>query len=351
MEFKATDIAAFLNGEVIGDSNVKVSGISKIEEGQPGTLSFLANPKYESYIYSTLASIVLVNNSFQPRSEIKTTLIKVKDAYQAFASLLDLYVQAKKEIRTGIENPTQIHETAKIGEDVYVGAFTCIGNKSEIGNESKIFPQVFIGDNVTVGEKCIIYAGVRIYDDSVIGNNCILHSGVVIGSDGFGFAPQEDGTYKKIPQLGNVVLEDNVEIGSNSAIDCGTFGSTIIRKGAKIDNLVQIAHNCEIGENTVIAGQTGLAGSCKVGKNCKFAGQVGLAGHLTIGDNVQIGAQSGVSKSIKDNEIVLSSPAFNYKDAIKTYTIIRNLPKLRQEVIQLQKDVKSMKKASSDGSE
>lgn len=351
MEFKATDIAAFLNGEIVGDSNVKVSGISKIEEGQPGTLSFLANPKYESYIYTTRASIVLVNNSFQPRSEIKTTLIKVKDAYQAFASLLDLYVQAKKDGRKGIENQTQIHETAKIGEDVYIGAFTSIGRNASIGNESKIFPQVFIGDNVSVGDNCIIYAGVRVYDDCVIGNNCILHSGAVVGSDGFGFAPQDDGTYKKIPQLGNVVLEDDVEIGANTAIDCGTFGSTIIRKGAKIDNLVQIAHNCDIGENTVIAGQTGLAGSCKVGKNCKFAGQVGLAGHLTIGNNVQIGAQSGVSKSIKDNEIVLSSPAVNYKDAIKTYTIIRNLPKLREEVIQLQKDVKSMKKADSADSE
>ncbi len=347
MEFKATDIAAFLHGEIIGESNVKVSGISKIEEGQPGTLSFLANPKYENYIYNTLASIVLVNKSFEPKASIKATLIKVENAYQAFASLLDLYSKAKKESRKGIETPTQIHDTAELGEELYIGAFTSVGRNAKIGNGTKIYPQVYIGDNVLVGENCIVYAGVRIYDDSVIGNNCILHSGAVIGSDGFGFAPQDDGTYKKIPQLGNVVLEDDVEIGANSAIDCGTFGSTILRKGVKIDNLVQIAHNCEIGENTVIAGQTGLAGSSKVGKNCKFAGQVGLAGHLTIGDNVQIGAQSGVSKSIKDNEIVLSSPAFNYKDAIKTYTIIRNLPKLREEVIQLQKDVKSMKKADS----
>ncbi len=347
MEFKASDIAAFLKGEVVGDSNVKVSGISKIEEGEPGTLSFLANPKYENYIYSTRASIVLVNNTFQPRSEIKSTLIKVENAYQAFGSLLDLYVQAKKDSRKGIESQTHIHETAELGEDIYIGAFTSIGRNAKIGNASKIFPQVFVGDNVTIGENCIIYAGVKIYDDSVIGSNCILHSGAVVGSDGFGFAQQEDKTYKKIPQLGNVVLEDDVEIGANTAIDCGTFGSTIIRKGAKIDNLVQIAHNCEIGENTVIAGQTGLAGSCKVGKNCRFAGQVGLAGHLTIGDNVQIGAQSGVSKSIKDNEIVLSSPAVNYREAIKTYTIIRNLPRLRDDVIQLQKDVKSMKKADS----
>lgn len=350
MEFKATDIASFLNGEVVGDSNVKVSGVSKIEEGQPGTLSFLANPKYENYIYNTGSSIVLVNRTFKLKSEVKATLIKVDDAYQAFASLLDLYMQSKQSTRQGIESPTSIHETANIGTDVYIGAFSSIGRNVKVGKGAKIFPQVFIGDNVSIGENCILYAGVKIYDDSVIGNNCILHSGCVVGSDGFGFAPQEDGTYKKIPQIGNVILEDNVEIGANTTIDCGTFGSTIIRKGAKIDNLVQIAHNCEIGENTVIAGQSGMAGTTKVGKNCKLAGQVGLAGHLTIGDNVQIGAQSGVSKSIKDNEIVLSSPAVNYREAIKTYTIIRNLPKLREELIQLQKDVESLKQAKVAGS-
>jgi UDP-3-O-[3-hydroxymyristoyl] glucosamine N-acyltransferase len=350
MEFKATDIASFLNGEVVGDGNVKVSGISKIEEGQPGTLSFLANPKYENYIYSTSSSIVLVNRTFKPKSEVKATLVKVDDAYQAFASLLDLYMQTKKNIHQGIESPVSIHETATIGTDVYIGAFTSIGRNAKIGNGAKIFPQVFLGENVIVGENCILYAGVKVYDDSVIGSNCILHSGAVVGSDGFGFAPQADGIYKKIPQIGNVILEDDVEIGANTAIDCGTFGSTIIRKGAKIDNLVQIAHNCEIGENTVIAGQTGLAGTTKVGKNCKFAGQVGLAGHLTIGDNVQIGAQSGVSKSVKDNEILLSSPAVNYKEALKTYTIIRNLPKLREEFIQLQKDVESLKQAKTAGS-
>jgi UDP-3-O-[3-hydroxymyristoyl] glucosamine N-acyltransferase len=350
MEFKATDIASFLNGEVVGDGNVKVSGVSKIEEGKPGTLSFLANPKYENYIYNTSASIVLVNKTFQPRAGIKATLIKVEDAYQAFASLLDLYMQTKQNTRQGVESPVSIHETANIDSDVYIGAFTSIGRNSKVRKGTKLFPQVFLGDNVSVGSNCIIYAGVKIYDDSVIGNNCILHSGCVVGSDGFGFAPQADGTYKKIPQIGNVILEDDVEIGANTAIDCGTFGSTIIRKGAKIDNLVQIAHNCEIGENTVIAGQTGMAGTTKVGKNCKFAGQVGLAGHLTIGDNVQIGAQSGVSKSVKDNEIVLSSPAVNYKEAIKTYTIIRNLPKLREEFIQLQKDVESLKQAKNAGS-
>ena len=343
MEFKATDIAAFLNGEIIGNGNVKVSGISKIEDGQSGTISFLANPKYENYIYSTNSSVVLVNRSFRPKAEIKATLIKVDDAYQAFASLLDFYVQTRQEVRQGFESPISVHETATIEKDVYIDAFTSIGRNTKVGEKSKIFPQVFLGDNVTIGENCIVYAGVKIYDDTVIGDNCILHSGCVIGSDGFGFAPQDDGTYKKIHQIGNVIIEDFVEIGANTAIDCGTFGSTIIRKGAKIDNLVQVAHNCEIGENTVIAGQTGMAGSTKIGKNCKFAGQVGLAGHLTIGDNVQVGAQSGVTKSIKDNEIVLSSPAVNYKEAIKTYTIIRNLPELRKELIQLQKDVELLK--------
>ena len=347
MEFKAKDIASFLKGEVIGDSNVTVTGISKIEEGQPGTLSFLANPKYEHYIYSTEASIVLINNTFEPRAEIKATLIKVDNAYKAFASLLDLYVQAKKDFKKGIENPVHIHDSASLGEDIYIGAFASIGRNSKIGDSTKIYSQVFIGDNVTVGDDCIIYSGVKIYDDCVIGDNCIIHANTVIGSDGFGFAPQEDGTYKKIHQLGNVIIEDDVDIGANTAIDCGTFGSTIIRKGVKIDNLVQIAHNCEVGENTVIAGQTGLAGSCKIGKNCRFGGQVGLSGHLTIGDNVQIGAQSGVSKSIKSDSIVMATPAFNYKDAIKAYTIYRNLPKLRDEVIQLQKDIKLLNEAKS----
>jgi UDP-3-O-[3-hydroxymyristoyl] glucosamine N-acyltransferase len=350
MEFKASDIASFLNGEVSGDGNVKVSGISKIEEGKPGTLSFLANPKYENYIYTTLSTVVLVNRSFTPRSEVKTTLIKVDDAYQAFASLLDMYEQVTRQALKGIESPSYIDPSASIGNDIYIGAFAYIGRHAKIGDGTKIYPQVYVGENVSIGKNCILYAGVKIYSNSILGNDCILHSGTVIGSDGFGFAPQADGTYKKIPQIGNVVLEDNIEIGANTAVDCGTFGSTIIRKGVKIDNLVQVAHNCEIGENTAIAGQAGLAGSSKIGKNCRIGGQVGLAGHLTIGNNVQIGAQSGVSKSVKDNEMIISSPAFNYKDAIKTYTIIRNLPKLREEVIQLQKDVKILKQAKTDDS-
>ena len=347
MDFKATDIAAFLNGEVVGNGNVKVTNVSKIEEGKPGTLAFLANMKYENFIYSTGASVVLVKKSFVPKEKISATLIKVDDAYKAFASLLDLYMQAKASIKKGIEQPSFIDETASVGKDIFIGAFSYIGKNSTIGNNSKLFAQVHIGENVTIGDDCILYAGVKIYDDSVIGNGCILQSGAVIGSDGFGFAPQKDGTYKKIPQIGNVILEDNVEVGANSTVDCGTMGSTILRKGCKIDNLVQIAHNCEIGENTAIAAQTGLAGTTKIGNNCRIGGQVGFAGHLTVGDNVMIGAQSGVSKSLKSNQILLGSPTLSIKDAIKSITVYKNLPQLRDEVIQLQKEIKILKKADN----
>jgi UDP-3-O-[3-hydroxymyristoyl] glucosamine N-acyltransferase len=347
MEFKAKDIAAFLNGEIAGNGNVKISDVSKIEEGRPGTLSFLSNPKYENYIYGTKASVVLVNRNFIPREKIHATLIKVDDAYQAFASLLDMYAEEKSNLKIGIEQPCYISDTAVLGEDLYIGAFAYIGKNVKIGNGVKLFPQVYIGNNVSIGENTTVYAGVKIYDDSVIGNQCIIHAGTVVGSDGFGFAPQQDGSYKKIHQIGNVIIEDDVEIGSNTSIDCGTIGSTIIRKGAKIDNLVQIAHNCEIGENTVIAGQSGMAGTTKVGKNCKFAGQVGLAGHLTIGDNVTIGAQSGVAKSVKDNETIFLSPAFNYKDAVKSSIIFKDLPNLRNEVVQLKKEIAELKKKTA----
>ena len=344
MDFKATDIARFLNGEIIGNEEIKVSNVSKIEEGKPGTLAFLANMKYENYIYSTKASIVLVNRNFVPKEKIEATLIKVDDAYQAFASLLELYNQAMSTLKTGIEQPSYIDQSAIVGENIYLGAFAYIGKKSKVGNNCKIYPQVYIGDNVTIGDDCIFYAGAKVYANSVIGNRCIIHSGAVIGSDGFGFAPLEDGTYKKIPQIGNTIIEDDVEIGANTTIDCATMGSTIVKKGAKIDNLIQIAHNCEIGENTVMAAQVGLAGSTKVGKNCKFGGQVGLAGHLSIGDNVFIGAQSGVAKSVAGNQIILGSPAIEIKEAIKAITVYKNLPKLREEVIQLQKELNNLKK-------
>ena len=350
MKFNAKDIADYLKGQVVGNGDVEVTSISKIEEGKPGTLTFLANPKYENYIYTTNASIILVNGDFIPKSELKATLIKVRDAYQAFASLLELYVRTKSKSLTGIEQPCYLHESAVIGKDIYLGAFTYIGKNAKIGNGVKLFPHVYIGENVIIGDNCILYSGSKIYENCIIGDNCILHAGSVVGSDGFGFAPQADGSYKKIPQIGNVIIEDNVEIGANSTIDCGTMDATIIRKGVKIDNLVQIAHNCEIGENTVIVAQTGIAGSTKVGKNCKFGGQVGIAGHISIGDNVQIGAQSGVTKSIKDNCIVLGMPAMNYKDALKTYTIFRNLPKLREELNQLLKDVKALQQDISASS-
>lgn len=344
MDFKVKDIAAYLNGEVVGNGDVKISDVSKIEEGKPGTLSFLSNPKYEHYIYNTQASAVIVNKSFQPRKDVSASLIKVDDAYQAFAALLDMYMQAKANLKKGIEQPSFVDDSAEIAGDIYIGAFAYVGKNVKIGKNVKLFPHTYIGDNVSIGDDSVFYAGSKVYDDSVIGKRCIVHAGAVVGSDGFGFAPQDDKTYKKIPQIGNVILEDDVDIGANSTIDCGTIGSTIIRKGAKIDNLVQIAHNCEIGENTVIAAQTGLAGTTKVGKNCQFGGQVGLAGHLTIGDNVKIGAQSGVSRSVKDNETLFLSPAFNIKDAVKSTVVFKKLPTLQKEVAQLQKEIKSLKK-------
>jgi UDP-3-O-[3-hydroxymyristoyl] glucosamine N-acyltransferase len=344
MDFKATDIASFLNGEIVGDGDAKVSNVSKIEDGKPGTLAFLANPKYEHYIYETKASVVLVNKSFSPKEDISATLIKVDDAYQAFASLLELYVQAKASMKQGVEQPCYISASATRGDDGYVGAFAYIGNNAKIGNNVKIYPQVHVGDNVKIGDDCIIYPGAKIYDDCVIGNRCIIHAGAVIGSDGFGFAPQKDGTYKKIHQIGNAVLEDDVEIGANTTIDCGTMESTIIRKGVKLDNLIQIAHNVEVGENTVMAAQTGISGSAKVGKNCMFGGQVGLGGHITIGDNVTLGAQSGVVSNLKSNQTLLGSPAFEIKTAMRAYTLLKNLPEIRRDVLQLKKTINTDKK-------
>lgn len=343
MKFKAEEIAQYLKGEIVGDPAVTVDNVSKIEEGKAGTLAFLANPKYENYLYISDASIVLVNRDFNPRQAVKATMIKVDDAYQAFASLLDLYIKARESMKTGIEQPSFIHQTSVLGEHCWVAAFAYIGRNVKIGNQVKIYPHVFVGENVTIDDGTILYSGVKIYDDTVIGKRCIIHSGAVIGSDGFGFAPQDDNTYKKIPQIGNVIIEDDVEIGANTTIDCGTMGSTIIYKGVKLDNLIMVAHNCEIGENTVMAGLTGMAGTTKIGKNCRFAGQVGLAGHLTIGDNVQIGAQSGITKNVKDNQIILGSPAMEIKQAIRMYTVLRNLPQLREEVIELQKEVKKLK--------
>ncbi|HYQ58971.1 MAG TPA: UDP-3-O-(3-hydroxymyristoyl)glucosamine N-acyltransferase [Draconibacterium sp.] len=344
MDFKATDIASFLNGEIVGDGNVKVSHVSKIEDGKPGTLAFLANPKYEHFIYETKASAVLVNKSFNPKEPISATLIKVDDAYQAFAALLDLYVQAKAGMKKGIEQPCFIAESATVGQDVYIGAFAYLGNNVKIGDNVKIYPQVHVGDNVTIGNNCILYPGAKVYDDCKIGNRCIIHSGAVLGADGFGFAPQEDGTYKKIHQIGNTILEDDVEIGANTTIDCGTMESTIIKKGVKLDNLIQIAHNVEIGENTVMAAQTGISGSTKVGKNCMFGGQVGLGGHINVGDHVTLGAQSGVVSNLKSNQTLLGSPAIEIKTAMRAYVLLKDLPEIRRDVLQLKKTINTDKK-------
>jgi len=347
MEFKAQSIADFLGGTVEGDANVSVSDVAKIEEGRPGTLAFLANPKYNKYLYESEASIVIVNLDLVLEAEVKATLIRVPDAYKAFASLLELYQQAKGQ-KTGIENPSFIDSTVTHGKDIYIGAFAYIGKNVKIGNHVRIYPHVYIGDNATIGDDCTLYSGAKIYEDTKIGNACIIHAGAVVGSDGFGFAPIEDGSYKKIPQVGNVILEDFVEIGANSTIDCATMGSTIIRKGTKIDNLVQIAHNVEIGENTVMAALTGIAGSTKIGKNCRFGGHVGVAGHITIGDNVNLGAMTGVANSVKSDKTMLLQPAMEFAQAAKVAAIYRNLPQLRQQVIDLSRQVAEIKTKLED---
>lgn len=344
MEFKAQNIADFLGGTVEGDANSVVSDVAKIEEGKPGTLAFLANPKYNKYLYETASSVVIINHDFVLEGNVKATLIRVPDAYKAFASLLELYQQVKGS-KSGIENPSFIDASATIGNDLYLGAFAYIGKNARIGNHVKIYPQVYIGDNCVIGDDCTLFSGVKVYEDTRIGEGCIIHAGVVIGSDGFGFAPTEDGSYKKIPQIGNVIIEDLVEIGANTTIDCATMGSTIIRKGTKIDNLVQIAHNVEIGENTVICALSGISGSTKIGKNCRFGGQVGIVGHITIGDNVNIGAMAGVTSSIKSNKSVLGAPAMDLAQAAKVFAVFRNLPQLREQVINLNRQVNQIKKS------
>ncbi len=334
MKFTAAQIAGILEGEVIGNPNAEVYKLSKIEEGTEGSLTFLANPKYINFIYSTKATVTIVNNTFEPEQEITTTLIKVEDAYKSFSKLLEYYNQVKL-MKSGIEQPSVISDGVTYGNDLYLGSFCYVGKNVIIGNNVKIYPNSFIGDNVIIGDNCVFFAGVRIYSETEIGNNCIIHSGTIIGSDGFGFAPQEDGTYSKVPQIGNVIIEDNVEIGACTTVDRATLGSTIIRKGVKLDNHIQVAHNVEIGENTVIAAQTGIAGTTKIGKNGLIGGQVGFAGHLLIGDNVKIQAQSGIGKNLADGEVVQGSPAFNYGDFAKSFVHFRNLPKIVADLEEL----------------
>ena len=344
MEFTAQQIADFLQGEIQGDPSVKVSDFSKIEEGKPGTLSFLSNPKYSQYIYESQASIVLVNKDFQPEKDILATLIRVDDAYQSLALLMSLVDQTKPK-KTGISSLAFVSSTAKIGENTYIAPFVYIGDNVTIGKNNTIYSHCSIEDGVQLGENVNLFAGVTIYNNCVIGNNCTLHSGSVIGSDGFGFAPTEDGSYKKIPQMGNVIVEDNVEIGANSIVDRATLGSTIIRKGVKIDNLVQIAHNVEVGENTVIAAQTGISGSTKLGKHCVLAGQVGLAGHLQIADGTIFGAQTGVPNSVKiPNQVLQGYPAIPVMNFHKSAIVHKNLPELQKLIYAMQKRIEELEK-------
>ena len=340
MKFTAAQIAGILEGEVIGNPDALVFKLAKIEEGTEGSLTFLANPKYVNFIYTTQATITIVNNDFVPESELSTTLIKVEDAYQSFSKLLEYYNQVKL-MKSGIEQPSLISENVNYGEQLYLGSFSYVGKNVIIGNNVKIYPNCFIGDNVTIGDNCVFFAGVKIYSETEIGNNCNFHSGCVVGSDGFGFAPTEDGTFSKIPQIGNVIIEDDVEIGANTTIDRATLGTTLIRKGVKLDNHIQIAHNVEIGENTVIAAQSGIAGSTKIGSNCLIGGQVGVAGHLTIGNNVRVQAQSGIGKNIPDGETIQGSPAFNYGDFSKSYVHFRNLPKIVSDLEELKSNIKN----------
>ncbi|MGL2966141.1 UDP-3-O-(3-hydroxymyristoyl)glucosamine N-acyltransferase [Flavobacterium sp. XGLA_31] len=337
MKFTAAQIAGILEGEVVGNPEAEVFKLAKIEEGTEGSLTFLANPKYVNYIYTTDATITIVNHSFEPEQALKTTLIKVEDAYQSFSKLLEYYNQVKL-MKSGIEQPSVISENVTYGANLYLGSFSYVGKNVVIGNDVKIYPNCFIGDNVTIGDNTILFAGVKIYSESVIGANCTMHSGAIIGSDGFGFAPTEAGTYNKIPQIGNVILEDYVDVGASTTIDRATLGSTIIRKGVKLDNHIQIAHNVEIGEHTVIAAQTGVAGSTKIGSHCMIGGQVGIAGHLTIGNHVRVQAQSGIGKNIADGEVIQGSPAFNYGDYSKSYVHFRNLPKIVADLEELKKN-------------
>ncbi|WP_339610236.1 UDP-3-O-(3-hydroxymyristoyl)glucosamine N-acyltransferase [uncultured Planktosalinus sp.] len=336
MKFTAEQIATILEGEVDGNPKIEVSKLSKIEEGEIGSLTFLSNPKYTSYIYSTNASITIVDKGFTPEEQLNTTLIRVENAYKAFSKLLEYYNMVKLN-KTGIEKPVFKSENAKLGKNIYLGAFSYIGDDVMIGDNVKIFPGVYIGDNVVIGDNVIVFAGAKIYSETNIGNNCIIHSGVILGADGFGFAPSDNGEYNKVPQTGNVIIEDSVDIGAGTTIDRATLGSTIIKKGVKLDNQIQIAHNVEIGENTVIAAQTGIAGSTKIGKNCMIGGQVGIAGHLNIGNNVKIQAQSGIGRNVKDNETLQGSPALNYGDYNKSYVHFKNFPKIIDRINNIEK--------------
>lgn len=339
MEFSASRIAALLGGTIEGNGDAVVSGLSKIEEGKPGTLSFLANPQYLPYIYDNNASIVIVSKAIVLEKPVKSTctLIRVEDAYAGFTRLLVMYDEMMKASKVGIEQPSYISANAQYGKDCYIGAFAYLGQGVKLGDNVKVYPNVVIGDQCEIGDNTTLYAGVKVYKDCRIGANCTLHAGVVIGGDGFGFTPNSEHNYSKVPQIGNVIIEDNVEIGANTTIDRATLGSTIIRRGVKLDNLIQIAHNVEVGENTVIAAQTGVAGSTRIGRNCMIAGQVGIIGHLKIADGVKIAAQSGVAGNIDEDGLMQGSPAFYVGDYKRSYVLFKNLPEISERLSKLEK--------------
>jgi UDP-3-O-[3-hydroxymyristoyl] glucosamine N-acyltransferase len=343
MQFTAQQIALIVSGTIEGNPDITVSSFGKIEEATAGQLSFLANPKYNDYLYTTKASLIIVSENLQLQKNVTATLVRVKDAYTAFATLLTTYQNLKAQQKKGIETPSHIASTATLGTDVYIGAFAYVGEKVTIGNNTKIFPGAYIAENVSIGNNTTIHAGVKIYEDCVIGNDVIIHAGTVVGSDGFGFAPQPDGSYQKVPQIGNVIIEDQVEIGANTTIDRATMGSTIIKKGVKLDNLIQIAHNVEIGSQTVIAAQTGISGSTKLGQKIMIGGQAGIAGHLTIADGVKIAGGAGVTKNLEgEGKSYAGFPAEDAKQSLKTQVYTRQLPELEKRVKELEKLVSEL---------
>jgi UDP-3-O-[3-hydroxymyristoyl] glucosamine N-acyltransferase len=344
MTFTAEQIAMMTGGKVEGDPKAAVSSFGKIEEATTGQLAFLANPKYEDFLYTTQASIVIINDALQLKQAVGASLIRVPDAYTAFAALLSKYQEIQTQQLSGRQEPVYVDASATIGEQVFLGAFVYIGKNARIGNNVKLFPQVFVGDNVSISDNSILHAGVKVYHDCQLGKNVTIHAGAVVGADGFGFAPQADGSFKKVPQIGNVIIEDNVEVGANSTIDRGTIGSTLIKKGAKIDNLVQVAHNVEVGSNTVIAAQAGISGSTKLGVNVMVGGQAGIVGHINIGDGAKINAQSGVSKSLEAGKAVTGSPAFDYTSTLRSQAVSRRLPELEKKIKDLEKQLADLAK-------
>ncbi|MFA0962734.1 UDP-3-O-(3-hydroxymyristoyl)glucosamine N-acyltransferase [Roseivirga sp. BDSF3-8] len=340
MEFTVNQIAQILDGTLEGDGDTRVSELTKIEEATPTGISFLSNPKYEPFLYETDAAAVIVRKDLTLKKPVKPALIRVEDPYLAFTALLEAYHKATLSAKTGVEDPAYMAKDATVGENVYRGAFSYIGNGAKVGNNVKIYPHVYIGDGVTVGDDTVLYSGVKIYSGCKVGSNCTIHSGTVVGSDGFGFAPQKDGTYKPIPQVGVVIIEDNVDIGANTTIDRATMGETLIRKGAKLDNLIQIAHNVEVGENTVIAAQAGISGSAKLGRNCVIAGQVGVVGHIKVADKTTVAAQSGVPKTIEEpGSTLMGSPAFEHGKYLRTYAVFKKLPDLNRRVKELEEKI------------